>query len=186
MIGFRTFGQAVTLGVLLIPLALCTTWSRSTAHNRHRKIEKCRCTWSEMAILRQQEVRLPFPLSSGKQSKGRRLYEFHVPFVYRIMWLATNTVSNRGNFIWKSSSLILLSVIKDRNHEERYQGPEEHPSGRHRSLYGRDDDPGGDPGGYRKVLCAQLGSFDIWVQGTEGTLETPTVKAILKSFKFAK
>lgn len=51
---------------------------------------------------------------------------------------------------------------------------------------GRDEDLEGDPGGWRHVLCAELGKFDIWVQGTEGTRETPTVKAILNSFRFAK
>jgi hypothetical protein len=51
---------------------------------------------------------------------------------------------------------------------------------------GRDDDPGGDPGGFREVLCARLKGFDIWVQGTEGTRDTAQVKAMLKSFKFAK
>jgi hypothetical protein len=51
---------------------------------------------------------------------------------------------------------------------------------------GTQDDPGGDPGGFREVLCAKLQGFDIWVQGTEGTQKKPTVKAILRSFKFTK
>jgi hypothetical protein len=49
---------------------------------------------------------------------------------------------------------------------------------------GRDENPGGDPGGFRRVLCVKLKAFDIWVQGTEGTWEAPTVKAILESFRF--
>jgi hypothetical protein len=51
---------------------------------------------------------------------------------------------------------------------------------------GSEDDPPGDPGGFREVLCAQLLGLQILVDGTEGTQETPIVKAILKSFEFAK
>jgi hypothetical protein len=70
--------------------------------------------------------------------------------------------------------------------ETRIKNPKRITQGKIAIYAGEEEDPGGDPGGFRHVLCAKLSGYDIWVQGTAGTIRTPIVKAILKTFKFSK
>jgi hypothetical protein len=70
--------------------------------------------------------------------------------------------------------------------EKAIKNPKRTTRGNTVVLIGSEDEPLGDPGGHRQILCARLDRVDIHVSGTDGTWETPIVKAIFKSFRFRK
>ncbi len=178
--------RAVSLVILLMPLALCATWARSqptTGTAKSKKVLAPGAKWQSY-VSKKYGFRFLYPPGSGVKKEDDTNYKY-----IRVQNYECGDEKGPKPNEFYLEVFIFDPALGHREWEpceKAIKNPKRTRQGNVVIYTGSEDDPPGDPGGFREVLCAQLRGVHISVQGTEGTQETPTVKAILKSFKFAK